>query len=145
MDVIADNQDVLLVEDCESDARLIMDAFVKYGPAKNIMWLDDGKKAVEYIKNWPLKFRDTGRRLLVLLDLYLPKMNGFELLDEIKSCVSEGAAEFVIISGSENEKDLLKGYSLGAKAFINKDIIQGNCINIICGGHYNNAGTRASA
>ena len=127
--------DILLVEDNKGDAKLVMMAFKQSKPDKKLVWVDTGEKALEYLMcvgeySWRDK---SARPSLILLDLTLPKISGFEVLRSIKNDSALAAIEIVVLTGSQNEADLVKSYGYGVKTYIRKQIAAQNCIRVICG------------
>ncbi len=116
--------DVLMVEDSPNDAELIVRALSKLNIANKIYWVKDGEEAVDFIfrtgkytarnENFPLK--------VILLDLKLPKVNGLEVLTKIKGNESTKTIPVVIVTSSQEEKDLKEAYRLGANSYIVKPI-----------------------
>jgi CheY-like chemotaxis protein len=116
--------DVLMVEDSPNDAELIARALSKLNIANKIYWLKDGEEALEFI------FR-TGRYAarngaiplkVMLLDLKLPKVNGLEVLAKIKADENTRTIPVVIVTSSQEDKDLKEAYKLGANSYIVKPI-----------------------
>lgn len=111
--------EMLLVED-DPDHVVIMREALKDGqPNVKFNLVEDGEKALDYLHR---RGRYAARRRpdLVLLDLKLPKKDGREVLDEIKS--SEGLRDItvVILTGSDADRHLLKKYGLGANCYVSK-------------------------
>jgi two-component system response regulator len=116
--------DVLMVEDSPNDAELIMRALSKINIANKIYWVKDGEEALEFIfrtgryasrnENVPLK--------VMLLDLKLPKVNGLEVLTKIKADERTRLIPVVIVTSSQEDRDLKDAYKLGANSYIVKPI-----------------------
>lgn len=127
--------DVVLVEDNPGEARLVISAFKKCNPDKNILWINDGKKALEYLLSGAIQDMTVAckKPLLVLLDLSLPKINGIELIKKIQESRNADRIEIVVITGSQKETDRAESYAYGVKTYMKKDIVCDNCIKLICG------------
>lgn len=113
-----DNKDILLVEDNPFDLRLTMKAFEKINLSDRVYVVRDGEEALNFI------FTIIDKKLLklVLLDLKLPKVNGLDVLKEIKSNPKTKILPVVILTSSQEESDLIKSYNLGANSFIVKPV-----------------------
>jgi CheY-like chemotaxis protein len=117
--------DILLVEDSEGDIRLAKEA-LKDGKVKNVLHVArDGVEGVEFLKRKGA-FQDAPRPDLILLDLNLPRMDGREVLSEIKSDPDLKSIPVVVLTTSQNEEDILKSYNLHANCYITKpmDVMQ---------------------
>jgi len=116
--------EILLVEDNDEDVELTLRALRKENLANRIHIARDGEEALEFL------FRNgmhAPRALdplpkLVLLDLKLPKVDGMEVLKQIKSDPRTKAIPVVILTSSSEERDLVNGYHLGANSYIQKPV-----------------------
>ena len=110
---------ILLVEDNPADAQMLRTALGKTGLPVEITHLRDGVEAVEYLasEQKPAKCCD-----VVLLDLNLPRLNGFEVLEQIRSCEELKSLPVVIMSGSSNADEIDHCYQAGANSYICKPI-----------------------
>lgn len=127
--------DVLLVEDNPAEAKLVISAFKKCNPGKEIKWLTDGEQALQYIMSGEAGEGHGKAKspLLLLLDLKLPKISGFELLKRIKEGSREKTMDIIVITGSESEFDMAQSYCYGVKNYMRKEIVCGNCIKMLSG------------
>lgn len=118
---------VLYVEDEESDRLLMQLAFAKAGLGSALWMVGDGKRAVEYLSGVGVFADRTGYPLpaLVLLDLNLPGMHGFEVLKWIRAQPGYATLPVVVFTSSAQEEDRQRAESLGASAFIQKPVIPG--------------------
>jgi len=119
-----DSVDVLLVEDNPADAELTLHALQKYGSAKSIEHLWDGAEALDYLF---CRGRFSGRSMarpprLVLLDLKLPKVDGCQVLREIKQDPRTRPIPVIILTSSKEERDLINSYQLGVNSYIQKPV-----------------------
>jgi chemotaxis family two-component system response regulator Rcp1 len=113
--------EILLVEDNQGDVRLIEEAF-KEGKVRNsLAVVHDGVEALDYLRKHG-QFKKSARPCLVLLDLNLPKKNGFEVLKEIKADENLKRIPIVILTTSQSEQDILKSYDLNANAYVSKPV-----------------------
>jgi len=111
-----------LVEDNADYQELMRLAFANCGLEHNLVLLSSAREALDYLGG---KGRYSGRNLnqqprLILLDLNLPKKNGFEVLKEIKSHPQLKLIPIVILTSSRAEKDILESYRLYASCYIAK-------------------------
>lgn len=116
--------EILLVEDDPNDAELIKRAFKKRKMAGGMVHLKDGAEAVEYVMRYCCCDRPEGPLLpsVVLLDLKLPKLNGFEVLQRIKADGCTKSIPVVILTSSQEESDIVEAYALGANSYVTKPI-----------------------
>ncbi len=107
---------VLLVEDSPDHAFLIKRAISAAIQDLKIQWAKDGEEAVEFIIKRGLKPD------LILLDIKMPRMNGFEVLKVLKGNKKTKYIPIVILSTSANKKDVSRAYSLGTNCYITKPV-----------------------
>lgn len=115
---------ILLVEDNPDDIALTLRAFKKCNILNKVISIEDGEEALEYLfcKG---KYKDRNRLDIpsfILLDLNLPKVNGFEVLKAIRENESTRFLPVIILTSSKEEQDIVKGYSLGANSYIRKPV-----------------------
>ena len=110
---------ILLVEDSPADAQMLRTALGKTGLPVEIAHVKDGVEAVEYLANEqkPLESCD-----VVLLDLNLPRLSGFEVLEHVRSCEELKSLPVVVMSGSTNSDEIDQCYQAGANSYICKPI-----------------------
>lgn len=110
--------DILLVEDNQDDILLTQLGLKEAGLNANLTILNNGKTAVQYLQ---CILKD-GKELpdLILLDINLPVMNGFEALKEIKSIKKMKDIPMVIFTSSDSQSDMRYGYENGADLYIRK-------------------------
>ena len=111
--------EVLLVEDSSADARLTQEV-LKGGKIRNhLTVVTDGVEALSYLRREG-RYRDALRPDLVLLDLNLPKMDGGEVLREMKEDPDLRRIPVVVLTSSSAESDVLRSYELHANSYITK-------------------------
>ena len=113
--------EILLVEDNPSDVRLIQEA-LKDGKLRNsLSVVGDGEEALAFLRNEG-DFQDAPPPDLILLDLNLPRVDGREILSQIKSCPALKRIPVVVLTTSKSEEDILRSYELQANCFITKPV-----------------------
>ena len=113
--------EILLVEDTDSDARRTMDA-LRDGRVRNrVVWVQDGEQALDMLHQSGT-FAKARRPDLILLDWYLPKINGWDVLAHIKEDPELRRIPVVIMTTSDQERDVMKAYNLHANCFVNKPV-----------------------
>jgi two-component system, chemotaxis family, response regulator Rcp1 len=113
--------EILLVEDSAGDVRLIREALSEAKVCNIMSVVEDGVEAMRYLhKQDP--YSQATRPGLILLDLNLPRKNGFEVLQEIKTDESLKLIPVVVLTTSESDQDIIKSYDLCANAYITKPV-----------------------
>lgn len=112
--------DILLVEDNEDDVELTLHALRKENLANHIHVARDGEEALEFLHHNGSSLASPPK--LVLLDLKLPKVDGMEVLKQLKSDPRTKHIPVVILTSSKEERDLINGYHLGANSYIQKPV-----------------------
>lgn len=116
--------EILLVEDNEADEELAVHALRTNNLANRIHVAHDGEEALDFLfcrgKHLGRDFEKPPR--LVLLDLKLPKIDGLEVLRQIKKDPRTRAIPIVILTASREERDMIDGYQLGVNSYIQKPV-----------------------
>ena len=113
--------DILLVEDSPDDASLTIAALREGRIHNRISLVEDGVEAMAYLRRQG-QYRDAPRPDLILLDLNLPRKNGREVLGEIKQDPDLRRIPVVVMTSSDDEKDILAAYNLYVNCYITKPI-----------------------
>ena len=116
--------DILLVEDNINDAELAIRELKKHNMANNLVHVTDGEEALAFIFATG-KYSDRNidnPPKLVLLDIQMPKINGIEVLEKIKSDSRTKIIPVVMLTSSKENPDVKKCYSLGANSYIVKPV-----------------------
>ena len=113
--------EVLLVEDDPGDVLMTKEAFEDYKLKNQLHVVNDGAEAMDFLRQQG-DYADAPRPDLVLLDLNLPRMDGREVLQAIKSDPGLASIPVVVLTTSEAEEDVLRSYSLHANAYVTKPV-----------------------
>lgn len=109
---------ILLVEDNPDDVDLTMRAFKRNNILADVVVLDDGQKAIDYVDKLTNKTKIPD---VIFLDLKLPRKNGLDVLNFIKN-EKKANIPVVVLTSSIEESDLINAYSLGANSYIRKPV-----------------------
>jgi len=116
--------EILLVEDNPADIKLTLRGLKKHNLMNKVYVIKDGAEAMDYIfakgKYKERDIKDTPT--VILLDLKLPKVHGLDILKEIKSNEITKVIPVVILTSSEEEKDIVESYKLGVNSYITKPV-----------------------
>ena len=110
---------ILLVEDSESDTMLIRRSFARSQLDHTLYCVEDGEKAVAFLKH-DGEYRQVKRPDLIILDLNLPRLDGREVLAQIKQAPNLKRIPVVILTTSSAEQDVVRSYDLHANCYIVK-------------------------
>ena len=115
---------ILLVEDNPDDAELTIRAFERHKMANDVVLVTDGEEALDYLFcTGPHKDRDPDAQpTLVLLDLKLPKVTGLDVLKRMRRDERTRRLPVVVLTSSNEERDIVASYDLGANSFVRKPV-----------------------
>jgi CheY-like chemotaxis protein len=114
---------ILLVEDSPRDAELALDALAAHHLANEVLHVRDGADALDYLyRRGQFAGRSNGAPAIVLLDLKMPKVDGLEVLRQIKGDPVLKMIPVVVMTSSREEQDLLNSYQLGVNAYVVKPV-----------------------
>jgi len=122
--------EILLVEDNPGDERLTREALKEGKVYSNLHWAKDGVEAMEFLRRTG-RFANAIRPDIILLDLNLPKKDGREVLEEIKSDPQLKCIPVVILTTSKAEEDVLKTYGLHANCYVTKPVDLDKFITVV--------------
>lgn len=123
---------ILIVEDDASDVELTMTALEEYNLANEVVVVRDGEEALDYLYcRGPFSDRSGENPAVLLLDLKLPKIDGLEVLQKIKSDEKLQMIPVVVLTSSREEKDLVASYRLGVNAYVVKPVDFHEFVNAI--------------
>lgn len=114
---------ILLVEDNPKDRELTLEALSEHNLANQVIALNDGVEAMEYLLcegKW--KDRKMINPAVMLLDIKMPRMDGIELLGKIRSDKRFKTLPIVMLTSSREEPDLMRCYELGVNAYVVKPV-----------------------
>jgi len=122
--------EILLVEDSVDEAEVTMDA-LRDGRVRNrLHWVEDGEEALAFLRR-DGRYSTAPRPDLILLDLYMPRMNGNEVLAEIKKHPSWKRIPVVVMTSSRDEEDYLKAYDQHVNCCVTKPIDMDKFIEVV--------------
>lgn len=128
--ISVDAIEILLVEDSPGDVRLTKEALKDSKLINNLSVVGDGVQAMAFLRKQG-SYSESPRPDLILLDLNLPKKDGREVLQEIKSDPALLRIPVVILTTSSNEKDILTTYNLHANCYIAKPVDFSQFITVV--------------
>ncbi|MEW6103734.1 MAG: response regulator [bacterium] len=112
-----EQKNILLVEDNPDDAELTIRGLENANILNKVVWVKDGFSALDYLFKG-----ENNLPAVVLLDLKLPKMDGLEVLRQIRAEERTKLIPVVILTSSREESDMVSGYSLGANSYVRKPV-----------------------
>lgn len=124
--------DILLVEDSATDALLTQQALADGKLMNRLHVVDDGVKAIAFLRR-QAPYADAPRPHLILLDLNMPRMDGREVLAEIKADEDLKVIPVVVLTTSSAEVDILRSYKLHANCYITKPVDFGSFAEAVAG------------
>lgn len=114
---------ILLVEDNPKDLELTLLALERSNLANEVITVRDGVEALDYLfRRGSFQDRPIGNPAVVLLDLKLPRIDGIQVLEQIKADPSLQAIPVVMLTTSREERDLMRSYKLGVNAYVVKPV-----------------------
>lgn len=114
---------IVLVEDNANDAELTLAALAEHHLANEIVVLPDGAIALDYFhRRGEWANRGDGEPLLVLLDLKMPRVDGLEVLRDLKNDPALRTVPVVVLTSSKEEPDLRRAYALGVNGYVVKPV-----------------------
>ena len=114
---------ILLVDDSPYDVELTLVALAESNLANEVVVASDGEEALDYLyRRGMYRQRAFGNPAVVLLDLKMPKVDGLEVLAQIKSDPALKTIPVVMLTSSREEQDLIKSYNLGVNAYVVKQV-----------------------
>lgn len=116
-------KDILLADDDPKDVELTLIAMDEYKLANQVVVVSDGAEALDYLyRRGKYAERTEGNPLVVMLDLKMPKVDGLEVLKQVKSNPALKTIPIVILTSSRVEQDIIESYNLGVNAYVVKPV-----------------------
>jgi CheY-like chemotaxis protein len=123
---------ILMVEDDPKDVELTLTALEDYNLANEVVVTRDGQQALDYLHcRGEYKTRSKDNPAVMLLDLKLPKVDGLEVLKQVKSDSDLRVIPVVVLTSSKEEKDMVASYKLGVNAYVVKPVDFHEFVNAI--------------
>jgi CheY-like chemotaxis protein len=123
---------ILLVEDNLNDVELTLAALSEHQLADRIDVVRDGVEALEYLRRQgSFADRPAGNPLMILLDLKLPKLDGVQVLKEIKGDAALKMIPVIMLTSSREERDLVASYQSGVNAYVVKPVDFGQFVEAV--------------
>jgi CheY-like chemotaxis protein len=115
--------DILLVEDNPTDAELVLRVLRKSNLANNVVWVKDGEVALDFLfRRGNYAARSSSMPRVVFLDLRLPKVDGLNVLQQMRDNDHTRTIPVVVLTSSKEESDIAASYQLGANSFVSKPV-----------------------
>jgi DNA-binding response OmpR family regulator len=123
---------ILMVEDDPKDVELSLTALEEYNLANEVVVVHDGEEALDYLYcRGKYQDRSSDNPAVMLLDLKLPKVDGLEILKQIKTDEKLKMIPVVVLTSSHEEKDMIASYKLGVNAYVVKPVDFHEFVNAI--------------
>jgi DNA-binding response OmpR family regulator len=123
---------ILMVEDDPKDVELTLTALEEYNLANEVIVTRDGEQALDYLYcRGEYERRASDNPAVMLLDLKLPKIDGLEVLKQVKSDAKLNMIPVVVLTSSKEEKDMVASYRLGVNAYVVKPVDFHEFVNAI--------------
>ena len=123
---------ILLVEDDPKDTELTMEALEEYNLSNEVVVASDGEEALDYLYyRGKFQRRSGDNPAVMLLDLKLPKVDGFEVLQRVKADDKLKMIPVVVLTSSREERDMVESYKLGVNAYVVKPVDFHEFVNAI--------------
>jgi CheY-like chemotaxis protein len=114
---------ILMVEDDPRDVELTLTALAEYNLTNEVVVIHDGEQALDYLyRRGSFEARTNENPAVLLLDLKLPKVDGLEVLQQIKSDEALRMIPVVVLTSSREESDMVASYRLGVNAYVVKPV-----------------------
>lgn len=123
---------ILIIEDDPRDVELTLSALEDYNLANEVVVTRDGAEALDYLYcRGQFVARSSENPAVMLLDLKLPKVDGLEVLQRVKSDERLKMIPVVVLTSSNEEKDMMRSYSLGVNAYVVKPVDFHDFVNAV--------------
>ena len=116
-------QRILLVDDSPRDTEMVLHALESYNLANEVVTLRDGAEALDYLyRRGAFAGRGDGQPAVILLDLKMPKVDGLEVLRQLKGDPKLKVIPVVVMTSSREDQDVVSSYELGVNAYVVKPV-----------------------
>ena len=120
---MSDLKRILLVEDDPKDVELTLTGLAEYNMANEVVVARDGEETLDYLhRRGNYQTRSNGNPAVMLLDLKLPKVNGFEVLQQVRGNENLKMIPVVVLTSSHEGRDHVQSYKLGVNAYVVKPV-----------------------
>lgn len=124
--------DILLVEDNEADVKITLRAFEKAKLSNNIFTVANGEEALDFVyQRGKYEGANHPRPDIILLDIMMPKMDGFEVLKRLKGDAALSYIPVAMLTSSRAEEDVLKSFKYGAVSYIPKPVDYRDFVEVV--------------
>jgi CheY-like chemotaxis protein len=114
---------ILLAEDDDGHATLIQRNLVRAGLDNPIVRVNDGQQALDYIsRKGDFAQRPAEENILLLLDISMPRMDGFQVLKELKSHAATSHIPVIMLTTTDDPRDVARGYEMGCSVYVTKPV-----------------------
>jgi CheY-like chemotaxis protein len=117
-----ENVEILLAEDSEADGEMTLRALRKNNISNEVVWVRDGAEALDYIFGRGQYSQRQRHPKLILLDIKMPKVDGIEVLRQIKQNEQTKIIPVVIMTSSAEDRDIVESYHLGVNSYVIKPV-----------------------
>lgn len=124
---------ILMADDDQDDCLLVKDAFIESRLVNKLLFVEDGEDLMDYLYHRG-KYADvtiSPRPGLILLDLNMPRKDGREALEEIKSDPDLRSIPIVVLTTSKQEEDILRSYDVGANSYVTKPVTFNGLVEVM--------------
>ena len=123
---------ILLAEDDPKDVELTLAALAEHNLANEVVVARDGAEALDYLyRRGQFADRPTGHPVVVLLDLKMPKVDGLEVLRQVKSDPALKAIPIVVLTSSRQDQDIVESYNLGVNGYVVKPVAFDRFVEVV--------------
>jgi CheY-like chemotaxis protein len=114
---------ILLVEDDAGHAKLVERNLKRAGVVNEIVWVPDGQDALDYVRQTGAFLnRPAGGSLLVLLDINMPRVDGIEVLQQLKGSDDTNRIPVIMLSTTDDPREIKRCYELGCSVYVSKPV-----------------------
>lgn len=125
-------KEILLAEDDTNDVELTLAALEEYNLANKVVVARDGAEALDYLyRRGRFAERPAGHPVVVLLDLKMPKVDGLEVVRQVKSDPALRTIPIVVLTSSRQDQDLVESYNLGVNAYVVKPVAFDKFVEVV--------------